>query len=161
MTMFKKTITVLLAVCLIAVPFAFSASAADHTVLHYITRPEGGAYSIEVLTTDVEGNPTQYVADGESFSFKITPAEGQSLDIAQVSYHETGTGARDKLVYNIEHDVTNDVYTIENVNFDLTITVNLVMDSSSADMFRSLFEFLRSIIYFIGKLFNIDVGRIV
>ena len=57
--------------------------------------------------------------------------------------------------------MTNDVYTIENVNFDLTITVNLVMDSSSADMFRSLFEFLRSIIYFIGKLFNIDVGRIV
>lgn len=161
MTKITKTITVLLAVLLIAVPFAFCASAADHTVLHYITLPENGAYEIEVMTTDVEGNPTQYVADGDSFTFKIVPKEGQSLEIAQVSYYETGTGNRDRLVINIEHDVTNEIYTIKDIRNDLTITVNLVMDSSSAGMFRTLFEFIRNVIYFFGKLFNLDVGPIV
>lgn len=145
----KRILSVLLTICLLAAPIAMIGVSASEplTNVYYVELPTSETFTCEPL----EGY-SQYVPEGAEFKFKITPKEGYSLSLVMVTL-QTMSGEK---LYNIEPLEVKDTYAIDSVTENVKVDVSFVLQKQQANLFRSLFEFLRRIIEWIGRLFNIN-----
>lgn len=145
----KRILSVLLTICLLAAPIAMIGVSASEplTNVYYVELPTSETFICEPL----EGY-SQYVPEGAEFKFKITPKEGYSLSLVMVTL-QTMSGEK---LYNIEPLEVKDTYAIDSVTENVKVDVSFVLQKQQANLFRSLFEFLRRIIEWIGRLFNIN-----
>lgn len=135
----KKAISVLLAVFL-----AFSVLAVT-----VVAGSEYQTFHVENLTTDsnITIVPAKgydwYVMPGDDFKFYVEVTEGYSDSFVLVEIDTVIT----------EPDV-HGIYTIEDVQKDVTVNAFLSMEEEQSNMFASLIVFLRSILEWFANLFN-------
>lgn len=156
----KRVLSVFLAAVMCLLPLAVCVYAADDDMpadVCYVTLPTSYMYTVEPC----EGYD-QYVVKGESFQFRVTPNDGYSLDMVMVYYYPTDITDQtttDEGYFKQEpfSNPDSNVYTIDSVNTDITISVEQVLQQNDASFFRTLMEFIHMIFVAIGRLFGFDV----
>ena len=155
----KKFISLLLALIILAVPVCAMVATADDTPLTHVCivqlPAETKQYTVEPVEpySYAEGNIV-YVRQGDSFTFKVIPKEGYSVQMLQVSYYDTEN--EKATTVPLERMKAYDTYTIDAVTVDTTVSCDYVMSSDRAWLFRSLVEFVRQIIDFFARIFGTD-----
>ena len=158
----KRALSVFLAALLCLLPASVSVYAATDAVpedVYYVTLPRSYAYTVEPC----EGYD-QYVKAGDSFCFKVIPADGYGLDMALVYYYptdvtNTNNGSDGYFKQQPFFSTEEAIYTIDSVTTDITISVEMAMQSSQSNFFRTLMEFIHMIFAVIGRIFGFDVDE--
>ncbi len=158
----KRVLSVFLAALLCLLPVsvcAYAVTDATPDDVCYVTLPKSYAYTVEPCK-----GYDLYVKKGDSFCFKVIPADGYGLDMALVYYYPTDvtnttTGSDGYFRQEPFFSTEDAVYTIDSVTTDITIAVENTMQSSQSNFFRTLMEFIHMIFAFIGRIFGFDVDK--